>query len=55
MEWISVKESLPTEDARYLICAGAYIGIGWYDPEYGWSGLWADYVTHWMELPERPE
>ncbi len=65
MEWISVQERLPVQDALYLIHAPSLdeksplIITAWYDPKKGeWSGLvpyWRDAVTHWMALPDPPK
>jgi hypothetical protein len=62
MEWISVKDQLPDEDARVL-CFGftgsMIVGSIWAEVEkegyYAESGEdMLDEVTHWMELPEPP-
>lgn len=64
--WISVEEQMPTEDARYLVCAPnvhhhnkPFVCEGWFNPEndLGWTHIaWVnkDAVTHWMPLPEPP-
>ena len=64
MEWISVKDRLPTEPGSYLIFvptlndAMPYIQVAWFEPwcstrMQGWQLMpvaLKDSVTHWCEL-----
>lgn len=62
MEWISVKDRLPADDATYLV-----YGRNWYGivvAIYYGDGKWlasndltniTRFVTHWMPLPEPPK
>lgn len=51
--WKSATDRPPEKDGRYIV----------YEPRYGWIGVsslrhgkWDDTgVTHWMELPEKPQ
>lgn len=67
MEWISIKERLPTSMANKVIvnCKNGYVGFGHYEKFRGkeeWYNLesgqpfseWGEGygVTHWMELPK---
>lgn len=61
-KWIKCSERLPDKKDRYLACSDKTIIIAeflghtesviWY-----WSNSWGanPNVTHWAELPERPE
>lgn len=58
-EWISLKESPPKENRRYLVTDGIDVAIGWYSVRHGrfFDGdgvvVFAPIrVTHWMELPK---
>ena len=63
-EWISVKDRLPGNRTRCLVCRydrvtkTRFIDILWFSrawvvaPDYGVAD---DTVTHWMPLPELPE
>ena len=53
MEWISVKDCLPSFYGRYLVvCVGIDIPqIRLYEGT--WDSL--QEVTHWMELPKLPK
>lgn len=64
-EWISVKERVPDDWKRVLVCIrhkhnpeDGYREIGilhWTKP-YGWSMKDNYYeITHWMPLPEPPK
>ena len=53
-EWTSVKDRLPENDGKYVV---PFIGIAWYDPNFGWSLLlkpFIEAITHWMPLPDLP-
>ena len=62
-EWISVKDKLPGDISRCLVCRYDYItnisfiDILWYEAGTWWNRLFAgDFtVTHWMPLPEPPK
>ena len=64
--WISVKDRLPDDEKRYLICGlHGRIDIAYYQPigdkfsnhEPFWQGSNCRFtvVTHWQPLPEPPE
>lgn len=64
--WISVKDRLPDDKERYLICTeGGRIDIAYYQPtgdkfsdyEPFWQGScrFTAEVTHWQPLPEPPK
>lgn len=64
--WISVKDRLPDDKKRYLICGlHGRIDIAYYQPmgdkfsnhESFWQGSNCRFtvVAHWMPLPEPPE
>lgn len=64
--WISVKDRLPDDKERYLICTeGGRIDIAYYQPtgdkfsdyEPFWQGSSCRFtsVTHWQPLPEPPK
>jgi len=64
--WISVKDRLPDDKERYLICTeGGRIDIAYYQPtgdkfsdyEPFWqsSSCRFSFVTHWQPLPEPPK
>jgi hypothetical protein len=67
MEWISIKDKLPEKKRTAFLIVGEY-GRGphtsiaiWSDE--GWEvdrddrlcGLYPNFITHWMPLPEPPE
>lgn len=58
--WISVKERLPEDEEKYLVCCCTVKGIkginlAWFDGAY-WHGMGSmSRVTHWMQLPKLPE
>lgn len=62
-EWISVKDRLPEDNGKYLVCVDGdkinppYVITWWF-----WNGKFEDFqyfpsrhVTHWMPIPEPPE
>ena len=62
MNWICIKEKLPKEHGRYLVCT---INVTGYKPlendvfiadyiygEWVFNGWEHNSVTHWMELPK---
>jgi len=62
-EWTSVKDRLPEKDGKYVVHVPTadesmpFIGIAWYDPNFGWSLLlkpFIEAITHWMPLPDLP-
>ena len=69
MNWISVKESLPTAPGPKLVYVPTIDGekpftsIAWHETPgtgntEGWRIMLKDYgdrITHWMELPAPPE
>lgn len=63
-DWISVKDSLPEKNGRYLcryeqevygeVCRCTDFGM--FDSDIGEKGDWiVGKVTHWMPLPEPPK
>ena len=55
MEWVSVKERLPSESGEYLIWTGNFYDIIVFNIN---SQMWyghGDYITHWTPLPKPPE
>lgn len=64
MEWISVKDMLPADDATYLVYGRNGYGIVFADYDYYGDGEWLTcddltnitrFVTHWMPLPTPPK
>lgn len=61
MEWISVKDKLPTEDNDYLVTDGDACMVAQFKLEtkkwYFWRISWwsTEHVTHWTPLPEPPK
>lgn len=63
MQWISVKDKLPGDISRCLVCRydsvtdSSFIDILWYEAGAWWNRRFTgDFaVTHWMPLPEKPE
>ena len=70
MEWISVKDKMPSE-GQTVLCYRKIIVTGWYCENYcpyekkrkGWHCDWSGIerhtfktypITHWMPLPEPP-
>lgn len=62
MDWISVKDRLPEDDAMYLVYGRNGYGIA-FAVYYG-DGEWlicddltniTRFVTHWMPLPKPPK
>ena len=58
-EWISVKERLPEENVRVLVCFRftdySQIETDTDRIEKGKWYRWSKYVTHWMPLPQPPK
>ena len=56
-EWINVKDRLPKEDVRVLVYLGNYDSYPVIDTDRiirsSWV-RWDRYVTHWMQLPDKP-
>lgn len=69
-EWISVRDEKPTEEGKYLTFGSYGVGTSWWshgpfrsmfqdcdtnndEGMEDWDGN-VFYVTHWMELPEKP-
>jgi len=52
--WISIKDKLPENDGRYLVCTefwSRWVGVSSLR-----NGKWDDTkVSHWMNLPEPPK
>lgn len=68
MEWISVKEKMPELDEAVLVYLKPFddISLAWRENSYttfckeSWVTMGGvmyddDYVSHWMELPEKPK
>lgn len=62
MEWISVKDRLPTESGAYLVSykfesEHRYFGVHDYyvGERFQHEGFRGLKVTHWMPLPEPPK
>ena len=62
MEWISVKDRLPEDDATYLVYGrngyGIVFAVYYGDGEWlTWDDLTniTRFVTHWMPLPPLPK
>lgn len=63
MQWISVKDRLPGDISRCLVCRydfvtdTSFIDILWYEAGTWWNRLFTgDFaVTHWMPLPDAPK
>ena len=63
MEWVSVKDRLPTDYTTYIVCSDEdgtvwfmdYYGCGWESCDSdGESKIYKDDITHWMPLPPPP-
>ena len=64
MEWISVNDKMPENDAPYLVFAESadpdkpFIQIAWYNPSRRlWELIptaWSNFISHWMPLPSAP-
>lgn len=64
MDWISVKDRMPEEDATYLVYGRNGYGVVCANYNYYNDGEWLTcddltnitrFVTHWMLLPEPPK
>jgi len=60
MEWISVKDKEPKEDAELICFSDCGIVIGSWSKDLGWEAHHNGFyeyvtVTHWMPLPEPPQ
>lgn len=58
--WISVKDRLPEEDKRVIVCCQNKKGLQNINMAYQVKGFWHGNgsmagVTHWQPLPELPE
>lgn len=65
MEWISVKNELPSESGQYLVkfkgspfnkrgqAVSDFSDL--ISPNFSYDRMHKDSVTHWMPLPESPE
>lgn len=58
MEWINVKDKLPSEEGRYIVNLNGYVLEATF---YSDLKIWGDNevttysdVTHWMPLPNPP-
>ena len=55
-EWISVEERLPTwEDGKVLVFTKYGFSICERTVNSRWQGKHANWITHWMPLPEPPK
>ena len=55
-EWISVDERLPTwEDGKVLVFTHYGFSICERTVNSRWQGKHANWITHWMPLPEAPK
>jgi hypothetical protein len=60
MKWTSVKDRLPSEDGRYLVCVKRQARVAIHIALF-YNGFFCRFhdehaeVTHWMLLPEIPE
>jgi len=52
MEWISIKDKIPTQQGQYLVTNGRAIQICGLLPNGTFYGIGG--ATHWMELPKLP-
>ena len=61
MNWISVKDRLPSNSADVLVTDGDACMVAWYNEDKRHWVLWdlgfwhSEDVTHWMPLPEPPK
>lgn len=58
-KWISVKERLPEDSGRYLVCLGGEsVQLYYFTPERGFYHTYHSSdmpCTHWQPLPAAPE
>lgn len=55
-EWISVEERLPTwEDGKVLVFTKYGFSVCERTVNGRWQGKHANWITHWMPLPEPPK
>lgn len=58
--WVSVEDRLPENDSQYIAWVGEraltlfYCDDGYWCEHYD-GACYAEFVTHWMPLPEPPE
>lgn len=58
-KWISVKEKMPKDDVKVIVCCCTKKGIRNINMAYQANGFWhgngsMSNVTHWQPLPELP-
>lgn len=60
--WISCSERMPKGYADVLVTDGEHVEVKWWDESGYWnswtelnSDIFADEITHWMQLPEPPQ
>ncbi|ENB6171541.1 putative phage protein [Escherichia coli] len=61
-DWISCSERMPKGYADVLVTDGEHVEVKWWDESGYWnnwtelnSDIFADEITHWMQLPEPPK
>jgi len=59
MEWISVKDRLPSDEQDVIVTDGKNVlqtFYAIYDSGISWgTSRWVGEITHWMPLPEPPQ